>query len=92
MAAGVHSPIRVAAALGLFVVAPGVAALPQAPASRPAPVELGLVVGTSLAVSALGAQAMLWLGVWSPSAATWALAGLCLLGLGARAARPRGCR
>jgi hypothetical protein len=91
MSAGVHSPVRAAAALGLFAVAPGVAALPIV-GSRSAPAEVGLVVGTSLAVCALGAQAMLWLGVWSPGAATWTLAVLCLLGLAARAARPRGCQ
>jgi hypothetical protein len=78
MAAGVHSPLRIAAGLGLFGLAPGVALLPRAP-DRPAPVEVGLVVAFSLAVCTVGAQLMLWLGAWSPPVATWALAAGCLL-------------
>ena len=75
--AGLHSPVRVAAALVLFCLAPGVALLPRLSPRTPA-VELGLVIGFSLAVCALVAQSMLWLGVWSPEAATSLLAAVCL--------------
>ncbi len=78
--AGVHSPVRVAATLLLFCLAPGVAVLPLL-APRPVGVELGLVVGFSIGVCAVVAQSMLWLGAWSPEAATWLLAGACLLAM-----------
>jgi hypothetical protein len=81
--AGVHSPVRVAAALVLFCLAPGTALLPLL-APRAASVELGLVVGFSLAVCAVVAQAMLWLGAWSPEVATYLLAALCLTAMAGR--------
>jgi hypothetical protein len=77
MLAHVHSPLRVASALLLFCVAPGAAALPLL-APRPMSVELPLVLATSLASSAVAAQIMLWLGTWSPAAATCALAAVSL--------------
>jgi hypothetical protein len=75
--ADLHSPVRVAATLAMFTLAPGAALLPLL-APRRAPLELGLVVGASLAICALTAQAMLWLGAWAPDAATCVLAGVCL--------------
>ena len=77
MLAGLYSPIRVAAGLVLFGLAPGAALLPLLAPRRPS-VELALAVATSLAVSALIAQAMLSLGAWSPTAGTWVLALVCL--------------
>jgi hypothetical protein len=74
---GLHSPLRVAGALLLFCLAPGMALLPRL-SPRPAYVELGLVVGFSLAVCAVLAQSMLWLGAWSPTAATCVLAAACM--------------
>ena len=79
--AGVHSPLRVAAALLLFCLGPGVALLPLLGARTPA-LELGLVVALSLATCAVLAQSMLWLGAWSPIAATCVLAGACLASIG----------
>jgi hypothetical protein len=79
-AAGIHSGLRVAAALALLTLAPGVAALPLF-GSRSAPVELGLVAGTSLGVSALVAEVTLWLGVWSPRAATAGVAVVSLISI-----------
>jgi hypothetical protein len=73
MAAGIHSPLRIAAALALLVLAPGAAAVPLF-GGKSAPLELGLVAGTSLAVSALIAELTLWAGAWSPWWATAALA------------------
>ena len=73
MAAGIHSPIRVAAALVLLALAPGVAIAPLF-GGRSAPLELGLVAGTSLGVSALVAEMTLWAGAWSPWWATAVLA------------------
>jgi hypothetical protein len=77
MLAGIHSPLRVASTLVLFCLAPGAAALPLL-APRPASVELPLVLATSLGSTAVVAQSMLWLGVWSPAAATCALAAVSL--------------
>jgi ABC-type amino acid transport substrate-binding protein len=76
--AGVHSPVRVAATMLLFCLAPGAALLPLL-TPRATGVELGLVVGFSLAVCALVAQSMLWLGAWSPVGATCLLAAACLV-------------
>ena len=75
---GMHSPIRVVATMLLFCLAPGAALLPLF-TPRAVGVELGLVVGFSLAVCALVAQAMLWLGAWSPVGGTCLLAALCLV-------------
>lgn len=75
--AGMHSPVRVAATLLLFCLAPGVAVLPLL-SPRRAGVEIGLAIGFSLGVCAVMAQSMLWLHAWSPEVATWLLAGACL--------------
>ena len=83
MLAGVDSPLRVVATLLLLGVAPGAALLPSS-GSRTAPVEIGLVVGLSVAVSALVAQAMLTLHLWSPAAATWVVAAACIVPIGYR--------
>jgi hypothetical protein len=72
MAMGVHSAVRVAAAIVLLVLAPGAAAAPLF-GSRSAPLEIGLVAGASLGISALVAELTLWAGAWSP---WWATAGL----------------
>lgn len=80
MLADVQSPIRVMAGLGLFALAPGIAALPWG-ARRGPELELALVVGTSVAISTLGAQLMLWVGDWSPEAGACLLAAACLAGM-----------
>ena len=66
--------VRLAAVLALLCLAPG-AALVSALGGK---AELGLVLGVSLACSALGAQCMLWLGAWWPRVAVFALAAVCL--------------
>ena len=72
----VHSPLRTVAGLLFFTLTPGAAVLLGL---KPARVqsELALLVGTSLAVTALVGQLMLWLGAWGPSIATYAVAVLC---------------
>lgn len=77
MLAGIASPVRVVAALVLFGLGPGIAALPLI-APRASRIELAIVLGTSLGITAVMAQGMLWLGVWSPRAGTCVLASLCL--------------
>ena len=71
VAADVDSPLRVAAVLLLFTLAPGAAVLGRRHGHP------GLVIATSLALDALGAQVLLWLGGWEPVAATYVLAALC---------------
>lgn len=90
MLAGVHSPVRVVAALLLFAVAPGAALLPLV-VRRVGSTDLALVVGASLAISAVAAHLMLVLGVWSPQSGTCLLAAACLTSIGAQltAMRPR---
>ena len=88
MLTGLESPVRVLAALILFGLAPGVALLPLL-APRPAPLELGLVVGTSIAISTVVAQAMLWFGAWSPTAATCLLAAACMTSVGPQLLNPQ---
>ena len=79
-AAGVHSPLRVAAALALFGVAPGAARVPWL-APRDAGAEPALVVAVSLALSLLATQAMLWADAWDPVVGSVVLGGACLLSL-----------
>lgn len=86
MLAGIATPLRTAAALLLFAVAPGAALLPLRYRGRPG-LDLALVVGTSLAISTLVAQAMLTAGLWSPAAATWLLAAACLVPIARRLRR-----
>jgi len=76
---GVHSPLRVAAALILFGMAPGVAVLPWL--SPRAGAEPALVVAVSLALSLLVTQTMLWAGAWSPHTTACLVAGACLVSL-----------
>jgi hypothetical protein len=86
MLTGTESPVRVLAALTLFCVAPGVAALPLL-APRVAAPEPALVLAASLGVSVVASQAMLWAGVWDPRVATCALAAACLVPITAQLAR-----
>jgi hypothetical protein len=85
MLAGVHSPVRTAAALLLFCLAPGAAVLPLL-TRRPAHVELAIVVAASLGACTVLAQVMLWLHLWQPVAATYLLAAVCLASIGAQLA------
>jgi hypothetical protein len=78
IAANAPSPLRLAAVLALLCLAPG-AALLSVLQPEGARVELGLVVGVSLGVVTVGAQSMLWVGLWEPHAFAYALAGVCLL-------------
>ena len=79
LATGLNAPtgLRLAAVLGFMCTAPGVAFLAIAGGRG----ELGLIVGISLGVVALVAQAMLSLGHWRPEAGLYALAAACLLAL-----------
>jgi hypothetical protein len=88
MVSEIHSPVRAVAAFVLFGLAPGVAALPLL-AERSAPVELSLVVATSLAASVMVAQSMLWLHLWSPTGATCVMAVICLVAIVYPVMRPR---
>ena len=72
------------AVLAMLCLAPGTALLPAR-----GRVELGLVLGASLAASAFVAQSMLWLGVWWPRALLYRLAAVCLP-VAARLASPHG--
>ena len=76
---GVGAPgaVRVPAVIGFFCIVPGTAFISATRGRR----EAGLIVGVSLAVTAVAAQSMLWLGVWRPAAMLDALAFVCLLGL-----------
>ncbi len=84
VAADVDSPARAVAVLLLFVLAPGAAVL------GPRWAHPGLVVVTSLALSALAAQILLWLGSWEPVTATYVLAGVCFPVLVVRLVQGRG--
>ena len=88
VAAGAPDAVRMATVLALFAVAPGLA-LVALLGGREARPHVGLVVGLSLAVSVLVAQACLVLGIWDPEVATYALAGLSLAGIVAGAAPRR---
>jgi hypothetical protein len=83
VALDVSSPARTAAVLVLFCLAPGVAALALTH-SAPTAGEAGLVLGLSLAATAVLAQVMLVLGVWRPAAATYVLGALCAVPLALR--------
>lgn len=86
MAADIHSPLRVAAALALMTLAPGAAVWPLFD-SRSPQIELGLVVGTSLGISVLVAQATLWAGAWAPERSTAVLALVSLVSILGQLAR-----
>ncbi|MDP9269520.1 MAG: hypothetical protein M3P14_00830 [Chloroflexota bacterium] len=81
--ADVHSPLRVAATLVMFCLAPGAAALPLL-TPRTVRVELAIVFATSLGFLAVAAQTMLWLHRWAPETATYGVAVLCLAAIGAQ--------
>lgn len=81
VAADVDSPLRVAAVLLFFTLAPGAAVL------GPRWSAPGLVIAASLALDAVGAQILLWLGGWEPLAATYVLAGVCFVVLVVRLVR-----
>jgi hypothetical protein len=73
VAAGAPAFVRFPLVLLFFCSVPGTAVLHLLGPSR-VPFEPGLVIATSLAISALTAQSMLWLGVWAPDAFLSALA------------------
>jgi uncharacterized protein YbjQ (UPF0145 family) len=73
VAADAPAFVRFPLVLLFFCFVPGTAVLNLLGPSR-VPLEPGLVVATSLAISALTAQSMLWLGVWAPDAFLNALA------------------
>jgi hypothetical protein len=82
-----HAPaaVRVPAVLVLFTLTPGTILLWPGRSHQPV-IDLGLVVGTSLATATLGTELMLWLGRWHPSLFLYALAGACAVALAARIA------
>jgi GT2 family glycosyltransferase len=77
VAIGAPAGVRLPAVLALMCLAPGAALL----AALGARIEAGLVLGLSLATAAVASQAMLWLGMWSPEGALYALAAACALPL-----------
>ena len=76
MAAGAHGGVLTVALVLMLSLAPGAALLPFIGARDDA-LGLGLVLGTSLAISTVGAEIMLWTG-WEPRAASYGLAAVCL--------------
>jgi hypothetical protein len=75
--AGVQSPLRVAAVAVTLALAPGAAILSVA-TPRSLALELGLIVGVSLAIITIGAQVSLWLGVWDPERSVAVVAAMCV--------------
>ena len=88
IAAGAPDAVRLAAVLPLFAFAPGLA-LVLLLGDRDTRTATGLVVGLSLGVTVLVAQACLVLGIWDPEVATYGLAGASLAGIIAGAALRR---
>jgi O-antigen/teichoic acid export membrane protein len=80
VASGAPVALRLAAALMLFALTPGMVVLWPRGDER-ALADLGPVVVTSLAVATLGAQAMLWLHLWEPNLFLYGLSALCAAGL-----------
>lgn len=76
----VLAPLRVGAALALFCLAPGAAALPVL-APRDDRIEPALILVTSLAVLTGVTQAMLWFQAWEPAVATNVVAAACLFSI-----------
>ncbi len=74
MAVGVQGGPSTLALVLMFALAPGAAFLPLIGARE---LSLGLVIGTSLAVSALLAMGMTWL-TWQPVAASYGMAAICI--------------
>jgi hypothetical protein len=73
VAAGAPAFVRFPFVALFFCLVPGTALLNLLGPSR-VPLEPGIVVATSLAISALTAQGMLWAGIWAPDAFLNALA------------------
>jgi hypothetical protein len=80
VATGAPAPVRLPAVLVFFCTAPGVALLTLA-RRRGAPLEIGLVVGLSLAAMTLVATGMVLTGAWHTEAATYVVAVVCLAAL-----------
>jgi hypothetical protein len=78
MYANVHSPVRVVVALWFLSICPGMA-LVRPLRLRATHVLVTLAIALSLALDAILASAMLYLGLWSPA---WALAALIAISLG----------
>jgi GT2 family glycosyltransferase len=72
---GLPAGLRFASVLTMLCLAPGAALIPLV---RGRAAELGLVLGASLAVSAVLAHSMVWLSAWHPKACLYGLAGACL--------------
>lgn len=87
VATGLPEELRLPAVLALLCVAPGAAV--RAFGRRAVSAEAGLIVGASLAVAAVLAQTMLWLGAWWPKAFLYLLAAACLVPSLARLRQPR---
>ena len=83
MAAGAPSAVRVVPALLLFCLAPGAAVLSRL-LPRPVPLELGLVLATSLSVVTVLGEAMLVLHFWHPALVADVLAVTCLALVGSQ--------
>jgi GT2 family glycosyltransferase len=77
VAVGAPTALRLPAVLAFLCLAPG-AALLTAVRGR---MEMGLIIGISLGVTAVTAQSMLWFGAWSPRPVLYGLAAACLLPL-----------
>ena len=77
VALGAPAALRLPAVLALMCLAPGVALL----VALRGRVEGGLVIGLSLAATAIAAQSMLWLGAWWPETSLYALSAACALPL-----------
>jgi GT2 family glycosyltransferase len=77
---GVPAIVRLPAVLAVMCLAPGTALV----AAMQRRAELGLVLGASLAVTAVVAECMIWLHAWWPTAWLFALALACLPALVAR--------
>jgi hypothetical protein len=91
VAGGAPAFVRFPLVAFFFCLVPGTAVLSLLDSSR-APLEPGLVVATSLAVSALTAQVMLLVGIWAPDAFLNALAAASVAVLAAANVRQQAAR
>jgi hypothetical protein len=85
VALGAPSVMRVPAVFAFFCIAPGSAFVTAVGGRR----EPGLIIGVSLALVAVVAQLMLWLGDWWPRPFLYALAAACIVGLASAAVAGR---